>query len=53
MKQLVRFLNDEEGGVAIEYTFLATLIAMAAIGAMSAIGTSLATTFGDAATALS
>lgn len=41
-KNLVR---DEQGATAIEYGLIAALIAVAAITAMTALGTSLETTF--------
>ena len=47
MKTLfARFVKDESGATAIEYGLIAALIAVAAIGAMSALGTKLTTTFG-------
>ena len=39
--------NDEKGATAIEYGLIAALIAVAAIGAMSNIGTQLDATFDD------
>ena len=39
------FLTDETGASAIEYGLLAALIAIAALAAMKAVGTSLSTTF--------
>ena len=39
------FLKDETGASAIEYGLLAALIAIAALAAMKAVGTSLSTTF--------
>ncbi len=41
-KNLIR---DEQGATAIEYGLIAALIAVAAIGAMSALGTTLSDTF--------
>jgi len=43
-KNLIR---DEQGATAIEYGLIAALIAVAAIGAMSALGTTLSDTFQD------
>ena len=37
-----RFVGDPSGSTAIEYALLAALIAMAIIGAVTAIGTQLA-----------
>lgn len=52
MKRFSSFLKDESGATAIEYGLLAALIAIAAIVAMSAVGTSLSTTFNDVAGSL-
>ena len=53
MKTLIeRFKSDEEGATAIEYGLIAALIAVAIIGAVRAVGTSLDTTFTDIDTAL-
>lgn len=46
------FLNNESGATAIEYGLIAALIAVVAIGAMSAIGTNLNTTFTNVANKL-
>ncbi|MFZ0693540.1 MAG: Flp family type IVb pilin, partial [Alphaproteobacteria bacterium] len=40
------FWNDETGATAIEYGLIAGLVSVAAIGALSAIGTSLKGIFG-------
>ncbi|NBO17922.1 MAG: Flp family type IVb pilin [Proteobacteria bacterium] len=47
MTQFIRFLKDEDGATAIEYGLIAALISVAAIGAMSALGTQLTTLFGN------
>lgn len=39
------FLSNESGATAIEYGLIAALIAIAAIGAMTALGTKLENTF--------
>lgn len=53
MKQtLVKFFRDEEGATAIEYGLIAGLIAVIIIGAVTAIGTELKSTFNDVVTAL-
>jgi pilus assembly protein Flp/PilA len=39
------FFKDESGATAIEYGLIAALISVAAIGAMSALGTQLSTLF--------
>ena len=42
MKKFVQsFLNNESGATAIEYGLIAALIAVAAIGAMTTLGTRL------------
>ncbi len=46
MKNFVKFVKDENGATAIEYGLIAALISVAAIGAMSALGTQLTTLFG-------
>lgn len=46
MKFINKLLRDEAGATAIEYGLIAALIAVAAIGAMSSLGTQLSTTFG-------
>ena len=46
MKTLVtRFMRDESGATAIEYGLIAALIAVVIITAVTAVGTSLSTTF--------
>jgi pilus assembly protein Flp/PilA len=40
-----RFVRDESGATAIEYGLIAALIAVVIIGAVTAVGTSLSTTF--------
>lgn len=53
MKNFVaRFANDESGATAIEYGLIAVLIAVAAITAMTAVGTELSTLFTDVGTEL-
>jgi pilus assembly protein Flp/PilA len=53
MPQFIRrFTADEEGVTAIEYGLIAALIAVVIIGSVQLVGTSLATVFGDIATAL-
>ncbi len=42
---LKKVLKDESGATAIEYGLIAALVSVAAIGAMTAIGTSLGTVF--------
>jgi pilus assembly protein Flp/PilA len=45
-------IRDESGVTAIEYALIAALIAVAAIGAFSLVGTNLSTTFSTVATKL-
>ena len=45
MAKIVKMLKNEDGATAIEYGLIAALIAVAAIGAMQGIGTSLDATF--------
>lgn len=41
------FMRDENGATAIEYGLIASLIAVAIIGAVTTMGTKLSTTFGS------
>ena len=52
MKILRNILRNEKGATAIEYGLIATLIAIAAITAMSSVGSKLTTTFNNVATNL-
>ena len=52
IKRFVKLMNDSEGATAIEYGLIAALIAVAAIGAMTSIGTNLNGTFTNVATNL-
>jgi pilus assembly protein Flp/PilA len=52
MAKFLKLIKNEEGATAIEYGLIAALIAVAAIAAMSNIGTSLGTTFNTVATTL-
>lgn len=52
LEQLKNFLAEDSGATAIEYAFLASMIAMAAMVGMNSIGTSLSTTFNDVAGSL-
>jgi pilus assembly protein Flp/PilA len=42
-----KFVKDESGATAIEYGLIASLIAVAIIGAVTTLGTKLTTTFGS------
>jgi pilus assembly protein Flp/PilA len=53
MKNLVsRFVQDESGVTAIEYGLIAALIAVVIIGAVTALGTGLKSTFNVVASSL-
>ena len=45
MAKFLKLIKNNKGATAIEYGLIAALIAVAAIGAMSSIGTSLSATF--------
>lgn len=45
MKVIKKIFKNEEGATAIEYGLIAALIAVAAITAMTSLGTNLQTTF--------
>ena len=47
MQFIRKMLKNEKGATAIEYGLIAALIAVAAIGAMSSIGTTLTNTFNN------
>jgi pilus assembly protein Flp/PilA len=49
---LITLLKNEDGATAIEYGLIAALIAVAAIVAMQAVGTSLTSTFNNVASKL-
>jgi len=44
-KKFTNFLTDESGATAIEYGLIAALVSVAAIVALTALGTSLKTIF--------
>jgi pilus assembly protein Flp/PilA len=45
MKFFRKFMKNEKGATAIEYGLIAALIAVAAIGAMTSLGSKLQSTF--------
>ena len=53
LTKVKNFIREEEGASAVEYGLLVALIAVFIIGALTALGTSLTTTFNSAATAIS
>jgi pilus assembly protein Flp/PilA len=52
MKFVRKMLKNEEGATAIEYGLIAALIAVAAIGAMTSLGSKLGSTFNNVSTKL-
>lgn len=50
MQFMRKILRDNKGATAIEYGLIAALIAVAAIGAMTTLGTNLRNTFTTVAT---
>jgi len=52
MKFFNKLVRDEAGATAIEYGLIAALIAVAAISAMSTLGSNLSSTFGTVSTEL-
>jgi len=49
MRHFLNLSKDQRGATAIEYGLIAALIAVAAITAMTALGTQLSTTFNNVA----
>lgn len=52
MKKFLKLMKNEDGATAIEYGLIAALISVAAIGALTQVGTQLDATFNGVATAL-
>ena len=52
MRIFLNLVRDERGATAIEYGLIAALIAVAAIGAMTSVGTKLTSTFNNVSTQL-
>jgi len=52
MAKFVKLLKNEKGATAIEYGLIAALIAVAAIGAMTSVGSKLNTTFNNVSSSL-
>jgi pilus assembly protein Flp/PilA len=50
MKFIKKIFKKEDGATAIEYGLIAALIAVAAITAMTSLGTNLSSTFNKVAT---
>ncbi|MEM5518796.1 Flp family type IVb pilin [Henriciella sp. AS95] len=53
MQKLMKLFKNESGATAIEYGLIAALIAVAIIGAVTALGTSTANTFNEVEAAIS
>lgn len=53
MAKFLKLIKDKKGATAIEYGLIAALIAVAAIGALSSVGTQLKTTFNTVSDSLS
>jgi pilus assembly protein Flp/PilA len=52
MVKFVKLLKNNKGATAIEYGLIAALIAVAAIGAMTNIGTKLSSTYNNVSPSL-
>jgi pilus assembly protein Flp/PilA len=52
MTKFFQLIKNEKGATAIEYGLIAALIAVAAIGAMTSIGSSLSNTFSNVSSSL-
>ncbi len=52
MNLFARFIRDDSGATAIEYGLIAALISVVIIGAVSAVGGNLQTTFTSISNAL-
>lgn len=52
MKLIRKLIKNEKGATAIEYGLIAALVAIAAIAAMQALGTSITGTFNKVSTTL-
>jgi pilus assembly protein Flp/PilA len=52
MSKFLKLIKNNEGATAIEYGLIAALIAVAAIGAMTSIGTKLSSSFSNVSTQL-
>ena len=52
MAKFLKLIRDEEGATAIEYGLIAALIAVAAIAALTRVGSQLQTTFNSVGTSL-
>ena len=53
MKMIRKMFADNKGATAIEYGLIAALIAVAAVGAMSGLGSQISKTFNNSSTTMS
>ena len=51
-QKMINFFKDEEGATMVEYALMLALIAVFCVGAVTLVGQTTNTTFGDANTAL-
>lgn len=52
MKFIAKFFKNEDGATAIEYGLIAALVSIAAVTALTSLGTSLSSTFTTVASSL-
>ncbi|MDE1900219.1 MAG: Flp family type IVb pilin [Alphaproteobacteria bacterium] len=52
MRNMIRFMKNEDGATAIEYGLIASLIAVAIVAVLTTLGGSLKTVFTSVSTAL-
>ena len=52
MMMIRKMFADKKGATAIEYGLIAALIAVAAVGAMSGLGTQISKTFNNSSTTM-
>ena len=52
MTHVMRFVQDEEGAIALEYGLLAALIAAVIIGAVTTLGNVVSSTFNNIAASM-
>ena len=52
VKQIVRFMREEDGATAVEYGLMVALIAVVIIAAVTLLGTNLSATFNQVALAI-
>jgi len=52
MKTFIKFIQEEKGTSAVEYGLLVSLIAVAIVAAISALGSGISSTFSTAASSL-